>query len=98
MRCRPKACDEEVKREQAVFVCSHVFGGAQPILLVVHEGGDWQCLCGGTHRADEKPRVVGLDHLVEWGGRVKDVLDLPEGWEAERTSMQGAWSRRPIGS
>ena len=34
-------------KEIPVYVCSHVFENVRPILLVVREGGDWQCLCGG---------------------------------------------------
>lgn len=85
-----------MKREQAAFVCSHVFDMTRPILLVAHEGGDWQFLCGDVHRPGEKPRVVGLEHLTERDEQLSEVLDLPEGWEAERTGPAQPWVRRPI--
>lgn len=85
-----------MRREQAAFVCGHVFEGSRPVLLVVREDGDWQLLCGGSHHAGEKPRVVGLEHLLERDHRVREVMDLNEGWEAERSGGAAQWHRRPF--
>ena len=75
----------------AVFICSHVFENEKPILLVCHEGGDWQFLCGGTHRTDEKPKVVGVGHLVERDPSLNEIADLPLDFEAERSEVGAQW-------
>jgi hypothetical protein len=86
-----------LERELAAFVCRHVFEGSRPIRLVAHEDGDWQFLCGEEHEPGEGPRVVGLNHLVERDPSLVDVLELQEGWEAERPAVGGPWVRRQTG-
>jgi hypothetical protein len=86
------------KRETAAFVCSHVFDATRPVLLISHQGGDWQFLCGESHDADEVPRVVGLNHLIERDATLRDVLDLPSDWDAERTTVSASWTRMPTPS
>jgi len=78
------------------FVCSHVFAGSHPVLLVCKVDEDWQFLCGGEHDEDECPHVVGLVHLLKRDSSLQSVLDLPEGWEAERDSVNAPWCRRRI--
>lgn len=80
--------------EVAAYVCSHVFEHERPILLVMHDGEDWQFLCGGVHADAETPHVIGLNHLVETDATLREVLDLPLSWEAERTTAQAQWERR----
>ena len=63
------------------------------MLLVSRAGGDWQCLCGGTHEAGEVPKVVGLNHLLERDASLRELEDLPDDWEAERASLNGQWIR-----
>ena len=82
-------------REAAAFVCSHIFNATCPVLLVSREDGDWQFLCGGTHDADEKPRVVGLNHLLERDATLREILDLPSDWDAERSAVSAPWKRTP---
>ncbi|HMF88855.1 MAG TPA: hypothetical protein VK575_12315 [Gemmatimonadaceae bacterium] len=60
--------------EVAAYVCSHVFEHERPILLVIHDEGDWQFLCGGVHEDAETPRVIGLNHLVETDPTLREVL------------------------
>ena len=79
--------------EIPAYVCSHIFRGLRPVLLVSREGGDWQFLCAGTHEDDEIPRVAGLNHLFEQDPTLEELRDLPEGWEAERTNEQSHWIR-----
>ncbi|WP_152565180.1 MULTISPECIES: hypothetical protein [Methylobacter] len=73
-----------------VFVCPHVFKATRPILLVVHEDGDWQCLCGGNDHSDDG-HLVGIGHLVERDPSLDELVDLPDGWEAERHSPEQPW-------
>ena len=84
------------KRELAAYVCEHVFDGSRPVLLVAHEGGDWQFLCGGSHGPKEIPRIVGVNHVLEADPSIRDVLNLPIDWEAERTSITGDWRRKKL--
>ena len=83
------------ERETAAYVCSHIFDATRPVLLVSREDGDWQFLCGGSHEADEKPRVVGLNHLVERDTTLREILDLPSDWDAERSEVNAPWTRTP---
>jgi len=82
----------QFKENLGVFVCPHVFKDTRPILLVVHEEGDWQCLCGQDDH-DENGHLVGIGHLVERDPTLDELYDLPEGWEAERSSLRENWFR-----
>ena len=79
----------------AAFVCSHVFDNSDPVLLVAHEEGDWQFLCGKEH-VGETPRVVGIGHLLERDPSLRVLSDLPDGWEAERVGIDNNWIRKRI--
>lgn len=82
--------------EIAAYVCSHVFENSKPVLLVSRAGGDWQCLCGGDHAADEVPNVVGLNHLLDRDPSLRELEDLPMDWEAERTTTKQKWIKTPL--
>ena len=75
------------------FICSHIFHETKPILLVCHDGGDWQFLCGENHDIDEMPKVVCISHLIERDPSLNELADLPNGWEAERNKQGGKWIR-----
>ncbi|QGZ39314.1 hypothetical protein IP92_02438 [Pseudoduganella flava] len=79
---------------RGAFVCPHVFHAERPILLVVHEGGDWQFLCGGTDHSDG--RLVGIGHLIERDATLREVEDLAEGEQAERERVGAPWLRGPV--
>jgi hypothetical protein len=70
-----------------------VFSDTRPVNLVLQSDGDLQMLCGDGHDATELPRVVGLNHLLERDPSLKEVLDLPDGWEAERAAPGQRWQR-----
>ena len=79
--------------ERASFVCPHVFKNTRPVLLVAHEDdGDWQFLCGSEHQ-DEGPHVVGMNHVLDHDESLKDLLDLPKNWYAERADTDSPWHR-----
>ena len=84
------------KGEVAAYVCSHVFEHKRPVLLVARDDGDWQFLCRDSHAPDELPRVIGLNHLVDDDPSLRQVLDLPVDWEAERAFVGGPWTRRTV--
>jgi hypothetical protein len=79
--------------EFPAFICSHVFENSRPILLVANSKGDWQFLCGDNH--NDIPKVVGINHLLNRDPSLREVLDLPENWEAERDNPQAPWQRHP---
>lgn len=74
------------------FVCSHVFEDTRPILLVLHADGAWQLLCGDAHLG-ERPRLAGLGRLVERDPTLRELLDLPRDWTAERSAPGQPWIR-----
>jgi len=82
--------------EQPAYVCSHVFDGSKPVLLVSRDDGDWQFLCGGDHPQKELPMVVGLNHLFDNDPSLRSIEDLPVDWEAERDTVASTWQRRQI--
>jgi hypothetical protein len=86
--------DDDDTTETAAFVCGHVFDRTKRVLLAVHDDdGDWQFLCGDDHDADDPPRVIGLNHVPESDPTVREVMDLPRGWVAERHAVGAAWNR-----
>jgi len=78
--------------ETVAFVCSHVFHRTRPVLLVSRVDGDWQFLCG-DERPDEKPHVVGLNHLFDNDPSLDELKALPPEWEAEREAQLAPWRR-----
>jgi hypothetical protein len=79
------------------YICSHVFHASRPVLLVVREDGDWSLLCGDTHDFEgHLPKVVGIGHLLDRDPSINEVLDLPDGHEAERAAVGAPWQRRRI--
>lgn len=84
--------------ERAAFICDHIFEMTRPILLVCHERGDWQFLCGGDHSDEARPHIVGIDHLLDRDASLRAILDLPNDWEAERLAEGSSWERRPCGT
>ncbi len=80
--------------EWPAYVCSHVFRGERPVLLVFNEGGEFQFLCGLGHDAGALPHVVGIRHLLERDPSLAETLTIAEGFEAERASPTAAWVMR----
>jgi len=78
------------------LICSHVFDKARPILLVVHEGGDWQFMCGAAGHAPSDGHVVGVGHLIDRDPSLNECADLPNSFEAERSAVGAPWRRREI--
>lgn len=76
------------------YICSHVFAQERPILLIVHEDGDWMFMCGkDDHGGPEDCHVVGVGHLVESDSSINQCADLPDGFEAERKAVGDPWLR-----
>ena len=81
------------------YICSHLFAKTRPILLIVHEDGDWMFMCGkGDHGGSEDCHVVGVGHLVKRDPSINECADLPDGFEAERKAVGEPWLRTRIGA
>ncbi len=70
--------------------------GTAPILLVSHDADDgmWQFLTGG-HVSMSDALLVCLKNVVAMDSSVKDLADLPLGWQATRENQLSPWSRYP---
>jgi len=80
------------------YVCIHVYERTRPTLLVARNDGDWSFLCGAEHEQDpDLFRVVGIGHLLEADPSLRGILDLTEGWEAERAAVGKPWRRKRCG-
>ena len=78
-------------KEQTCFVCTCVFNNEKPVLLVSFEDGDWQFLCGDNHKPSEKPKVVGINHILERDITLKEVLKMGNNKIAERKDLKDQW-------
>jgi hypothetical protein len=79
------------------YVCVHVLDWSRPVLLVSRSDGDWSFLCGAEHEdIAQNYRVVGRGHILDRDPTLSEMADLAPNWEAERTSINGAWVRRPL--
>lgn len=80
-----------INKEIPAYVCSHIFDNTRPILLVYRENDEWQFLCGGNHSNDEIPRVVGMNHLLERDSTLLAIMNIENGYEAERKDINSEW-------
>ena len=88
-----------VEPHVAAFICPHIHDASRPILLVGREDGDWMLMCGDAHDfATDPGSVVGIGHLLERDPSLREVMDLPDGYEAERAAAGAPWTRRPMSS
>lgn len=80
----------------ASITTRQVLAGA-PILRVTHDAddGSWQFLCGTTHDTADA-RVIGLGRMIARDISLSELADLPEGWQAWRTSPGVPWERSPV--
>ena len=69
----------------------------KPILRVVHYEDDhsWAFTCGTTN--DEADgRVISMEEAVAIDSTIKEVSDLPPGWQAWRKAAGGKWQREQV--
>jgi hypothetical protein len=79
---------------QKAYVRTHIYEGTRPVLLVSRCDGDWCFLCGEDHDDDASSyRVVGVGYLFQKHPALKELMDLPDDWEAERSAVEEAWLR-----
>ncbi len=83
-----------IAKNQKSYICVCVFRQEKPVLLVDRSDGEWCFLCGGPHPDDATyHRVVGIGHLIDRDPSLREVLDLPADWEAERSAAGQPWIR-----
>ncbi|MGH8121728.1 MAG: hypothetical protein ACREPT_03055 [Rudaea sp.] len=97
-RVTPIENEHEIQPDKLVsFTCSHVFENTRPVLLVVHEHGDWTFTCGCADHGTNDSHLVGVDYLVEQDPSLSGCLDIVEGFEAVRSWNGVPWLRGKIG-
>ncbi len=82
-------------RNCATFTTRQVLEGSEPILLVSYDADDdgWQFI-GSSEVSMADAKLVALQEIVKIDSTVLDVADLQPGWQAIRTTVGGAWTRR----
>jgi hypothetical protein len=72
-----------------------VLSGEEPILLVSHDADDhgWQFI-GSSDACTADGRVVCLSHMLELDPSIREVSDLPPGWQAVREGPGHPWIRK----
>ena len=82
-------------RNCATFTTRQVLERSEPILLVSHDADDhgWQFI-GSSEVLMADAKLVALEEIVQIDSTVLEVADLQPGWQAIRTTVGGAWTRR----
>ncbi len=79
----------------AAVTTASIVDGKSPILYVSHDedDGGWQFHTGDTVDMSEA-KLVSLYSVVQRDPTLKELADLPLGWEASRSSVGQAWQKR----
>lgn len=68
-----------------------------PILLVTHDNGDpqgWQFINGQGDTDDRADGMaVHVEHVIERDPSIRELADLPLGWQARRATVDDPWIR-----
>ena len=80
------------------YECLHVMVGDRPVLYVCREDGDLVVACGADDHAQsaEDWKVVHAQHVVDDDASLAEIIELPDGMQAERFTVGGLWTRSPI--
>lgn len=78
----------------AIFTTKQVIERSHPIVYVTHDRDDgaWQFLCGTTND-DQDIRLIALGEIIKMDPSLKELADLPLGWEARRRDANDDWRR-----
>jgi hypothetical protein len=80
----------------AAFTTQAVFERGSPILHATHELSDGAWTFIGPEGVRDDLLIMCLVHIVELDPTLTEVADLPLGWGAERSSIDGPWRRYPL--
>ena len=80
----------------AAFCLESIMTEGAPILLVCHDADDhsWQFLDGEPVDM-ANALLVSMASVVSIDPSLKEIADLPPGWQASRLSKSSAWVRGP---
>lgn len=79
------------------YACTHVMAGERPVLYVCRENDDWIFACGDEHeQSTDDWKVMHAGHLFARDDSLRDVLDLSECQQGERTAIAEPWRRGAI--
>src|SRR5690348_5297688 len=82
------------KKHVSVITVKQIIEGNKPVLFVSHDTeGYWQFL-PGEPVSETDARVITLLAMVEHDPTLNGLFDLPEGWEATRSSVNDKWMRQ----
>jgi len=81
----------------AVITLKRILSGNSSILYVAHddEDGAWEFLDGDGF-ALQDAALVSLKHVTNLDPSIIELADLPYGWQAQRDTRQGSWTRTRI--
>lgn len=78
-----------------VITLPSVLDGSSVPLLVAHSDETWQVLDGASTDGRE-PVVAVVTDISDLHDSLRNVLDLPNGWEAWRDDANAEWQRAPL--
>jgi len=82
----------EINYNQYVITTKYVINNNSPIIRVMHEkDGDWQFLGKEENLSESDAFVLSLEEILCLDNTLQDVLSLPLGKQAYRTSSKGSW-------
>ena len=82
----------EINYNQYVITTKYVINNNSPIIRVIHEkDGDWQFLGKEENLSESDAFVLSLEEILCLDNTLQDVLSLPLGKQAYRTSAKGNW-------
>ena len=83
----------------AAITTKNVLERGAPILTVAHYSDDhsWCFHCGLT-QDEADGRLISMEMALRIDPTLREVADLPPGWEASRVSVGAAWHRMPVES
>lgn len=77
---------------QYVITTKYVINNNSPIIRVMHEkDGDWQFLGKEENLSESDAFVLSLEEILCLDKSLQDVLSLPLGKQAYRTSPKDSW-------
>lgn len=79
----------------AAVTTRQVLGLGMPVLLVAHDADDhgWQFLHGDASDDSEEGRIIGMGEALKLDPTLREVADLPPGWQATREHPGAPWRR-----
>lgn len=82
----------EINYNQYVITTKYVINNNSPIIRVMHEeDGDWQFLGKEENLSESDAFVLSLEEILCLDNTLQDVLSLPLGKQAYRTSSKDSW-------